>query len=99
MSKEEYKYIFFKIYLSTAGTVRSFLTFRRIFVLFSLINLHKMEPMTLGSPGGSPACANNSQYLPSFLMAGSDSSYASPRNNTMSPVGGRANLNFSGEFL
>lgn len=46
--------------------------------------------MTLGSPGGSPACGNNSQYLPSFLMGpGGETSYTSP--------GGRTNLNFSGE--
>ncbi|KAL5277930.1 NUP35 family protein [Megaselia abdita] len=49
-----------------------------------------MEPMTLGSPGGSPACGNSS-YLPSFLMG--DNSLTSPRS-TLSP-NKRGNLNFS----
>lgn len=41
-----------------------------------------MEPMTLGSPGSSPAAAN--PYLPSYLM-GDQQSPAHPRTNTLSP--------------
>lgn len=47
-----------------------------------------MEPMTLGSPGASPANNSNS-YLPPFLMGESNPS-SMPRNNTLSPTKGRA---------
>ncbi|XP_004535092.1 nucleoporin NUP53 [Ceratitis capitata] len=50
-----------------------------------------MEPMTLGSPGGSPA--TNSPYLPSFLM-GENQIPASPRN-TLSPNKGTRNISFA----
>lgn len=49
-----------------------------------------MEPMTIGSPGGSPA-PNTSHYLPSFLM-GEPQIPPTPRSNTLSPnkSGGRS---------
>ncbi|XP_067641780.1 nucleoporin Nup35 [Eurosta solidaginis] len=51
-----------------------------------------MEPMTLGSPGGSPA-ANPSPYLPAFLMG--DSQIPTTPRNTLSPNKGTRNLSFA----
>ncbi|XP_055843979.1 nucleoporin Nup35 [Episyrphus balteatus] len=51
-----------------------------------------MEPMTLGSPSGSPA-TGTSPYLPSFLM-GEPNAPSTPRNNTLSPNKGR-NISFA----
>lgn len=50
-----------------------------------------MEPMALGSPGGSPA---SNQYLPSFLL-GEQQTPTTPRNNTLSPnKAGTRNVSF-----
>lgn len=49
-----------------------------------------MEPMTLGSPSGSPLPASTSGYLPSFLMG----EPTTPRANTLSPTKGRSSLAF-----
>lgn len=50
-----------------------------------------MEPMALGSPGGSPA---SNQYLPSFLL-GEQQTQTTPRNNTLSPnKAGARNVSF-----
>ncbi|XP_055615375.1 nucleoporin Nup35 [Toxorhynchites rutilus septentrionalis] len=50
-----------------------------------------MEPMTLGSPSGSPL-PSTSGYLPSFLMGDTP---ATPRANTLSPTKGRSSLAFT----
>lgn len=50
-----------------------------------------MEPMTLGSPSGSPL-PSTSGYLPSFLMGDTP---ATPRANTLSPTKGRSSLAFA----
>ncbi|XP_058810969.1 nucleoporin Nup35 [Topomyia yanbarensis] len=50
-----------------------------------------MEPMTLGSPSGSPL-PSSSGYLPSFLMGETPTT---PRANTLSPTKGRASLAFT----
>lgn len=49
-----------------------------------------MEPMTLGSPGGSPAA--NSPYLPAFLMG--DNQIPTTPRNTLSPNKGARNISF-----
>lgn len=49
-----------------------------------------MEPMTLGSPSGSPS-VSSSGYLPSFLMGDTPTT---PRANTLSPTKGRSSLAF-----
>ncbi|EDS33036.1 nucleoporin NUP53 [Culex quinquefasciatus] len=49
-----------------------------------------MEPMTLGSPSGSPS-VSSSGYLPSFLMGDQQTT---PRANTLSPTKGRSSLAF-----
>ncbi|XP_054729576.1 nucleoporin Nup35 [Anastrepha obliqua] len=51
-----------------------------------------MEPMTLGSPGGSPA-TNPSPYLPPFLMG--DAQIPSTPRNTLSPNKGSRNISFA----
>lgn len=51
-----------------------------------------MEPMTLGSPIGSPS-SNQNQYLPPFLMG--DPQAMTPHNNTLSPKLGRYNVSFA----
>lgn len=50
-----------------------------------------MEPMTLGSPSGSPLPSSGSGYLPSFLMGDTPTT---PRANTLSPTKGRSSLAF-----
>nr|XP_014097965.1 nucleoporin Nup35 [Bactrocera oleae] len=50
-----------------------------------------MEPMTLGSPGGSPAA--NSPYLPAFLMG--DNQIPTTPRNTLSPNKGARNISFA----
>ncbi|XP_058442826.1 nucleoporin Nup35 [Malaya genurostris] len=50
-----------------------------------------MEPMTLGSPSGSPLPSTGG-YLPSFLMGETPTT---PRTNTLSPTKSRASLAFT----
>ncbi|XP_055610787.1 nucleoporin Nup35 [Uranotaenia lowii] len=50
-----------------------------------------MEPMTLGSPSGSPLPSSGT-YLPSFLMGETPTT---PRTNTLSPTKGRGSLAFT----
>ncbi|XP_036318784.1 nucleoporin Nup35 [Rhagoletis pomonella] len=51
-----------------------------------------MEPMTLGSPSGSPA-TNPSPYLPAFLMG--ESQVPTTPRNTLSPNKGSRNISFA----
>lgn len=48
-----------------------------------------MEPMTLGSPSGSPL-PTSSNFVPSFLMGEPTTAPTTPRNNTLSPSKGRS---------